>query len=99
MDITKKEDIDTKMEDHIYDEACHICMARPYGNLLKPNRTSETDKRLDELEKRGNDSNYVDTAEIEAVAAEASIMDHFEREMGYNKDPFDYEEVDLFDTM
>ncbi len=23
------EDIDTTMEDHIYDEACHICMARP----------------------------------------------------------------------
>ncbi len=25
------EDIDTAMEDHIYDEACHLCMARPMG--------------------------------------------------------------------
>jgi hypothetical protein len=26
---TKPEEIDLKCEDHIYDEACHICMARP----------------------------------------------------------------------
>ena len=25
------EDIDTTMEDHIYDESCHFCMARPIG--------------------------------------------------------------------
>lgn len=29
MDELKPEDIDTDQEDHIYDEACHICMARP----------------------------------------------------------------------
>ncbi len=23
------EDIDTTGEDHVYDEACHVCMARP----------------------------------------------------------------------
>jgi len=28
-DETNVEDIDTDGEDHIYDEACHICMARP----------------------------------------------------------------------
>jgi hypothetical protein len=25
------EDLEKKQEDHIYDEACHICMARPMG--------------------------------------------------------------------
>ena len=29
MDDHKPEDIDTEQEDHVYDEACHICMARP----------------------------------------------------------------------
>jgi len=31
MDELKPEDVDTEQEDHIYDEACHICMARPIG--------------------------------------------------------------------
>ncbi len=29
MDEMNPEDIDTDQEDHIYDEACHFCMARP----------------------------------------------------------------------
>lgn len=29
MDEKRPEDVDTTGEDHIYDEACHICMARP----------------------------------------------------------------------
>ena len=29
MDKNNPEDVDTKGEDHMYDEACHICMARP----------------------------------------------------------------------
>lgn len=35
MDELKPEDIDSDQEDHIYDEACHICMARPIN--IKPN--------------------------------------------------------------
>jgi len=38
MDEAKPEDIDTDQEDHIYDEACHICMARPIN--VKPKLTS-----------------------------------------------------------
>lgn len=30
-DEKNPEDVDTRMEDHIYDEAAHICMARPIG--------------------------------------------------------------------
>ena len=29
LDPNNIEDVDTKAEDHIYDEACQICMARP----------------------------------------------------------------------
>jgi len=101
MDVTKPEDIDTKMEDHIYDEACHICMARPYGNTLKPSKSSETDKRLEELEKRGSSNSYIETAELDAEKAERSIIEHFERESGYNTDPFEYQESgdNFFDTI
>ncbi|MFZ3046294.1 MAG: hypothetical protein WA151_10295, partial [Desulfatirhabdiaceae bacterium] len=36
MDEDNPEDIDTDMEDHVYDEACHICMARPITQLAPP---------------------------------------------------------------
>jgi hypothetical protein len=35
MDERHIEDIDTSGEDHIYDEACHICMARPLSVVPK----------------------------------------------------------------
>lgn len=35
MDPRHIEDIDTSGEDHIYDEACHICMARPLAIVPK----------------------------------------------------------------
>ena len=50
-DPTNIEDIDTTMEDHIYDDACHICMARPLGPSIKTPRETATDKRLSDLEK------------------------------------------------
>lgn len=31
MDDRDPEDVDSRQEDHIYDEACHICMDRPFG--------------------------------------------------------------------
>jgi hypothetical protein len=34
MDENNIEDISTKTEDHVYDEAAHICMARPLGNVV-----------------------------------------------------------------
>ena len=52
MDENRPEDIDTDQEDHIYDEACHICMARPMGLKIDPNAgKGYIDKRLDDLEK------------------------------------------------
>jgi len=34
MDEHNIEDIDMKTETHAYDDACHICMARPLGNVV-----------------------------------------------------------------
>lgn len=48
-DEKNPEDIDTTMEDHAFDEACHICMARPISlEELKP-RKSQWERRIDEL--------------------------------------------------
>jgi hypothetical protein len=99
MDITKKEDVDTKMEDHIYDEACHIAMARPLSPHQKRPRKSETDRRIDSLEKRSDTGGFVEEAERELALAEQSLERHIEvEELG--SDPFDYEnEEDYFDTI
>jgi hypothetical protein len=35
LDDANPEDIDTDQEDHIYDEACHVCMARPITGVVK----------------------------------------------------------------
>jgi len=45
MDEMNPEDIDTDQEDHIYDEACHIVMARPVKiNILPSTFHSEADR-------------------------------------------------------
>jgi len=70
------EDIDTTGEDHIYDECCHICMARPLNFddrkfVLKPLSTII----IDSLEKKSTDDEFGDYV--------ASEMDAYERAMGY----------------
>lgn len=50
-DEDNPEDIDSDQEDHVYDEACHICMARPVSQeIIKP-RPSMYDRRIEQLEK------------------------------------------------
>lgn len=51
MDKNNIEDVDTKGEDHIYDEACQIFMFRPMSMQLDESTQHEVDLRLDELEK------------------------------------------------
>jgi len=51
MDETNPEDIDTDQEDHVYDEACHICMARPISMSVRKPRRSEHDRRIERLER------------------------------------------------
>lgn len=49
MDKNNVEDVDTDTEDHIYDEACHICMARPIAMRLPKPEGSKFDKRIEDL--------------------------------------------------
>ena len=44
------EDIDSDGEDHVYDETCNLCMARPMAITEKKSPYSEIDKRLIDLE-------------------------------------------------
>jgi hypothetical protein len=64
MDEHKFEDVDTKGEDHCYDEACHICMFRPLSPDLKKPKLSLHDKRIDAL-KKGDTSSYEHIATIQ----------------------------------
>lgn len=45
------EDIDTDQEDHVYDEACHICMARPIKLRTRQPRKTESEIRIERLER------------------------------------------------
>ncbi len=69
MDENNVEDVDTKGEDHQFDEACHICMARPISMTLSGIRPSMYDRRLDELEKT-----HRDTWEDALIAEERAIQ-------------------------
>lgn len=48
------EDVDTTMEDHVFDEAAHICMARPIEMRIKKSRKSSYDLRIERLERPVN---------------------------------------------
>lgn len=41
----------TNWEDHVYDEVCHIFMARPITPKIKPRRKSDSEKRIERLYK------------------------------------------------
>lgn len=58
------EDIDTTGEDHVYDEVCNLCMARPITIERPLNAVNEVDKRLKELEQM--DDNQYDRFERQA---------------------------------
>lgn len=58
------EDIDTTGEDHVYDESCLICMARPLALPEDRPKLSATDKRLDRLV-RGDSERFDTIATIE----------------------------------
>jgi hypothetical protein len=92
MDEVHIEDIDTDQEDHIYDEACHIAMARPISLKEPKSRQSAHDRRIEQLIKG-------DTDQFEAFATvQAEIT---ERHLGVdrmNYDADEYEDGDLVTT-
>ncbi len=56
MDQSNIEDVDTTGEDHVYDEVCHICMARPITLVEKPpDKQTRAQKDFDHVE--GKDEN------------------------------------------
>lgn len=67
VDEHKIEDVCTKGEDHQYDEACHICMARPLAMPGERPNLSATDKRIDRLI-RGERGSYDELATVEQSA-------------------------------
>jgi len=67
-DEHKPEDVDTDMEDHIYDEAAHVCMARPIKLTLPKPKPNTYAARIDAL-KRGDADSYETYATAEADAA------------------------------
>jgi hypothetical protein len=50
------EDVDTTLEDHIYDEVCHIFMARPIRPKVAVPQKGSYEKRIDSLYKGSADS-------------------------------------------
>jgi len=56
MEQRTMEDIDSNGEDHVYDEACNLCMARPMIIEEKKSPYSEVDKRIIDLEKSTHDT-------------------------------------------
>lgn len=80
MDDKNIEDADTKTEDHVYDEACHICMARPLAMDKPEKKLSSYDKRIIRL-KRGDKDSYTEYAERE----QQKTMNDFEKDYEYGE--------------
>jgi len=99
-DKNKPEDIDKKLEDHPYDEAALICMARPLSMELPEKYQSIYDKRIkalyegstDEFEKQQIISTIHDPSEWDdAQGDDFGDLDHF--------DDGDRRNDDLVETM
>lgn len=58
MDEKSFEDIDSEGEDHVYDEACNLCMARPIAIEEISADLTGTDKRLKDLEDNSSGDQY-----------------------------------------
>lgn len=86
MDETNVEYIDEKGEDHIFDEACHIVMARPLAIDGNKKQLRLVDKRIDELTK-------IKTTDVDILQFE---NDQAYREIGFGQ--MDYDMIDIDDS-
>jgi hypothetical protein len=78
VDKNDVEDVDTKGEDHVYDEACHICMARPMALRIPDKQKSLAATRIDMIERR-MDGSYEEFALREKITEEHYWDRIFER--------------------
>ncbi|MBW2637030.1 MAG: hypothetical protein JRC86_05835 [Deltaproteobacteria bacterium] len=88
MDPINVEDIDTNMEDHCYDDICHICMARPLSPELIMKRKSSTDKRIDTLT-RGNIGSFERDALYDTETAHNHIIKEATHFDDWDDQPFE----------
>lgn len=82
-DAKNVEDVDTTGEDHQYDEACHICMARPMKLAERMPVASWQTARIDAM-LRGERGDDQQTLTQDAWASEFAALDEFYQEQrGY----------------
>lgn len=72
MDKNNIEDVDTTGEDHCYDEACHICMARPIAMEIPKTLRNVAEIRIDMMEQVNRDP---DAAFIKNFNQEDSVWE------------------------
>jgi len=63
----KIEDVDDSGETHGYDEACHICMARPMALAAPPPPALKADRRIDYTERPFQGDSYEIVATIDKI--------------------------------
>lgn len=82
------EDVDTTMEDHVYDSVCHVLMARPISMTVPKPRQSSSDRHIDEVTKPFN---QIHPDELYLIHAERETA----RELGV---PIEDQNADLADV-
>lgn len=84
----KIEDIDTTGEDHIFDESSHAAMARPLAAKDEPSRLSETDRRLQTLERPYHGDAFARNI-LEATSQDGQALDNqlYDYETGNANEP------------
>jgi hypothetical protein len=88
------EDVDTDMEDHVYDEACHIFMARPIRPKIAAKKKSSYEKRIEQLYKGSGDS-----YERMAMYEQETTMRNLQPGGVDSLDAEEYEDGEMFSTM
>lgn len=100
----KVEDIDPTLEDHAYDAIAQLCMARPMELPSPEQRKSSLDKRLDELEQKGDNVDYAEYAEhneqvTQTILEDGLMKERFGNTHDYLGDMEEYDDTGLFSTL
>jgi hypothetical protein len=99
-DELKPEDVDTKMEDHVYDEACHILMNRPLSLEYPSPRTTAYQRRIDQLKRgRVNSYEYVATMEQQHEMNRLTGHDYSDPHGHMDADFDEYDDGAMIDTI
>ena len=85
-DKNKPEDIDKKLEDHCYDEAALLCMARPLSLELPPEYKNSYDKRIEALYAGSGDDEF----------ERQQLRETLQSNKGYDNS-YDFGDLDYFD--